>query len=122
MALGRSILDRPILKTERVFISEWDGEVIVRQLTGAEVKELQPSALQSVDINSREVRNADAMNKFRYQLVAKSWIDEDGQRVIGDNELSLLDNQAFSAIERIANAAAKLNNLMGFDSEIAVKN
>jgi hypothetical protein len=122
MALGRSILDRPILKTERVFIPEWDGEIIIRQLTGAEVKALQPLALQSVDIGSKEIRNADAMNKFRYQLVARSWIDEDGQRVIGDNELSLLDNQAFSVIERIANAAAKLNNLMGFDSEIEQKN
>ena len=123
MTLGRAILQHRILKTERVFIPEWEGEIIVRQLSSAEVKALQPLALQSVDIEKKQVLNADALNKFRYQLIAQCWIDEEGQRVIGDNETDLLDNQAFSAIERIADAAARLNNLLGFDNlETTVKN
>lgn len=106
------ILKAQDLPTERVFVSEWNGEVIVRGLTAAERDAFEQSIVETRGKNTRmNLRN------IRAKLVAMTVVDEQGNRIFSDEDAELLGKKSAAALDRIFSVAQRLSGLRPEDVE-----
>src|SRR5690554_443064 len=106
------ILNAQDLPTERVAVPEWDGEVIVRGLTGAERDAFEQSIVETRGKNTRmNLRN------IRAKLVALTVVDEDGNRIFSDEDAEALGKKSAAALDRIFAVAQRLSGLRPEDVE-----
>lgn len=93
------------LKTIDVEVPEWGGTVRLRALTGSERDRLEASIL------NKEGNGADRakLATFRARLCAMTMVDESGQRLFGEAEVSALGQKSAAALSRVADAAQKLS-------------
>lgn len=94
------------LPTETVEVPEWGGSVIVRGLTAAERDDYELSSVQQRG-KDRVVNLAN----LRARLVARSVVNEAGQRLFSDEDAELLGRKSGRAIERIFPTAQRLSGL-----------
>lgn len=99
-----AILANKTLKTQTVEVPEWNGEVIIRELTAAKAMELGANVKKD---------DRDAMVSW----VVASTVDDAGNLLFTDEDKALLGEMSAAAILRIGNAAVKLS---GFGDEEAV--
>lgn len=100
------ILGAQDLTFEDVAVPEWGGEVRVRMLTGSERDAFEASTIirrgKRVDLN---------MTNVRARLVALTVVDEAGGRVFSDADVAELAKKSSAALNRVFEAARKLNGL-----------
>ncbi|ACC76152.1 hypothetical protein PPMP20_18995 [Paraburkholderia phymatum] len=101
------ILGANDLESQTVDVPEWGGSVIVRAMTGAQRDAYDAALLRRNDEGKLEV---DTLN-MRAKLVLWTVVDEAGALLFTPDELDALAAKSAGAIERIADAAARLNGL-----------
>lgn len=120
--LGKAIFETIKLRRREMEVPEWNGTVLLQELTPQQVEEVQASARAAVDIKRREAKDDRAMTSFQLLLVAKGWINEDGSRVLQDGDIDLLRNQSYAVLARMALELSELSGLTETAPEQAKKN
>jgi hypothetical protein len=107
MTLTRDqILAAPDLKTEIVAVPEWGGEVIVRMMTAAERDDFE-SKLFIGEGDKRRVNQAN----FRARLCSICLVDDSGDRLFKVEDVDALGRKSAAALERVFEAAQRLNGM-----------
>jgi hypothetical protein len=104
--------------TETVEVPEWDGAVIIKMMSGADRDRFENSMVV-VGPDGKRIAN---MTNMKSKLVAMCAVDEKGNLLFGADEVDHLAAKSSAAIERLYEAAQKLNALEPKDAETAVKN
>ncbi len=117
MTLTRDdILSAEDLKSERVQVPEWGGEVIVRELTGTERDEYE-SSLVTIKGTKTEVNS----RNMRAKLVALSLVDDGGNRLFTHEDIKALGLKSASALDRVVDVAKRISRIAEDDLEEAGK-
>ena len=115
--LGKeAILTADDIRTKRVPIPEWGGDVMVRGLTGTE----RDAWEASLTVQRGKTRVANMAN-FRARLAVLCVVDETGQRVFHDGDIDALAGKSGSALDKIYETAAKLSGISDDDVEELTK-
>jgi hypothetical protein len=125
MPLNRDqILKAEDLDTEWVPVPEWAGEVLVKALTGRERDAYENSCMAErpvLDATGKPVKGQTQMvrnlGNVRAKLVARSIVDDDGNRLFGDTDVSALGEKSAAALDRVFEVAARLSRLNDEDIE-----
>lgn len=111
------ILARDDRRYEVVEVPEWGGSVRIRTLSARERDEFEESILrrrgQAVEV---------VMRGMRVRLAALCMVDEQGNRLFSDDEVEVLADRSAAAIERVFEAAARLNRILPEDLQAALGN
>lgn len=107
-----AILGADDLITEDCEVPEWGGTVRVRMMTGAERDAFEESLSRT---KGKSVR-ANLAN-LRARLVARTVVGEDGKRLFTDAEAGVLGQKSAAALDRVFDAARKLNGMTEKDVE-----
>jgi hypothetical protein len=109
---GEQILAINDIKTQELFIPDWDSWVRVRTMSGAEYDRYQKSIL----IGKGKNRDVNLMNA-RAKLVALTVVDENGQRLFTDSQITALGQKSSAAIGLIFDLATDLAGITEEDVE-----
>lgn len=107
-----AILQAQDLPTERVVVPEWNGEVLVRALTGAERDTFEQSIVEQRGKSTRM-----NLQNLRAKLVALTVVDEEGKRLFSDEDAKLLGQKSAAALNRVFEVAQRLSGLTPEDVE-----
>ena len=119
--LREIILGTQDITQEKVHISEWNVDVFVKGLTGAQ----RDSYEQSLFIVSEHGKKVDVkMNRanLRAKLLVKTICDEDGNRIFADSDVEALGGKSASALDKLFEVAQRLSGLSDKDVEELEKN
>jgi hypothetical protein len=106
MFLDRNaLLEAMKLKTETVAID--DGEVILSEIGAKDLMDLYTRK------DLQDEKGGIVMSKFVPALVAKSVIDENGNRLFTDEDAELLEKAGAARFSNLAQTARRLNGLAG---------
>lgn len=108
MKLSEQILSARDLQEEQVHIPEWDVDLIIRELTGAQRDRLES---ESVRIDGKGNVTAVRSDNLRAKIVILSTYDGDGNRVFEDSDLDSLLTKSASVLDRIADVAMRLSGM-----------
>jgi ribosomal protein S21 len=101
------ILAAADLPEEVVDVPEWGGKVLIRGMTGAERDAFEESVMVTRG-NNRELN----LRNFRAKLVARSIVDPvTKERMFSDNEIAELGKKSARALQRVFEAALRLNGM-----------
>ncbi len=101
------ILAAADLPEEVVDVPEWGGKVLIRGMTGAERDAFEESVMVTRG-NNRELN----LRNFRAKLVALSIVDPvTKERMFSDNEVAELGKKSARALQRVFEAALRLNGM-----------
>lgn len=106
------ILAKDDLKTEDVFVPEWDAWVKVRTLNASERDHFEASTVQR---NGKRVTTN--LEHIRARLCLLCMVDENGERIFSEEDTLPLGGKSASALDRIFTVAQKLNGLRDADVE-----
>lgn len=113
-ALSReAILAADDLKVETVAVSEWGGDVIVRELTAAQRQALFDAMHGKPDTERSSI--------FRRMVLSAALVDDAGARLFDEASIDTLFAKSGQVIDRIAEVAVRLSGL-GKDAEGDAKN
>lgn len=118
--LGKATLGKGLLKQEPLTVEAWGGSILIRELTGAEVERVRVIAATAV--KNGIVADNSALGTFGRALIAAGWINEDGSRVLTDEEADLLADESNQVLELISGAISKLSGLTKAAADDAEKN
>jgi len=104
------ILGAVDLQKESVDVPEWQGEVYVRGLTGAERDQFENSI-----ISMRGKDQKINLSNIRAKLASLSICDEDGNRLFTDADVQVLSQKSAAALQRIFAVAQRLSGLAAED-------
>lgn len=111
------ILAAQDIRFDTVAVPEWGGEVRLRSMTGADRDEYEQWLIaQRGPDEKTNIRN------LRARLVSLSIVDEAGSRLFSDSDIDALGARSAAALDRVAEAAARLNALSQKDVEALAKN
>lgn len=119
MSLDReSIIKRRPLKTEKIHVDEWGGDVYVREMTGAERDWLDARMYDkaSQDISLLNVPN------YRAAIASLVLCDESGKRLFTEHDIPLLSGCSASSLEIVMKAGVRVNGMLAEAVEEAEKN
>lgn len=97
------------IKVEDVPVPEWGGDVRLRGLTSRERTTIEATLVASKG-ESIQVR-VQALTTLRERTVAAALIDENGNRVFGDKELSNLAKKSGAVIQRLYHKVQELSGM-----------
>lgn len=109
------ILAASDLRTERVAVPEWAGEVRIRTMTGAQRE-------QFLDHVAPDAEGKRAYKQFNAALVCLCAVDEAGRPLFDLADAPALAEKHWRALEQVAEACLALNALRADDLEDAKKN
>lgn len=104
------ILAKDDLKTEDVFVPEWDAWVKVRSLNASERDHFEASTVQR---NGKRVTTN--LENIRARLCLLCMVDEEGNRLFDEGDTFPLGGKSASALDRIFTVAQRLNGLRDED-------
>lgn len=113
----KAILAAPDIKTEEVFVPEWDGSVMVRGMTGSQRDEFEASIVEM-----RGTVQTMHLEGIRAKLCSLTIVDEDGRRMFDSDEVDELGAKSAQALQRIFEVAQRLSGLTPDDVEHLAKN
>lgn len=117
--IGRDILSRRTLKTERVDVPEWDGEIILRSLSAAQATQLTALS-RSQSVSPTDPKNGLYLAAW---VLTQSWIDEEGARVATEADIdTLLEGNTTDLINRLGTKAMQISGLTPDAVASAAKN
>ena len=102
---------------EDVSVPEWGGAVRVKSLTGSERDGLEASMIEGKGKNA----NVNLAN-LRAKLVARSIVDESGDRIFEDADIAALGRKSASALNRVYEVAQRLSGITQEDVDELTKN
>lgn len=105
--------DRPVVD---VAVPEWGGTVRLQSMTGEQRDLFDQAFADSTDSRDGKVRN------FRALLVACSAVDADGKLVFAIDDVQLLARKSGAALDRVFDAAMRLNKMSKQDQREIVGN
>lgn len=100
-------------KIERVAVPEWGGDVCVRVMSGAERDSFESQML---------ARKGGADVSIRAPLAAVTLCDEAGRRLFTPADVEALGEKSGTALDRVFNAAIRINAMGKADVEALEKN
>ncbi len=107
MILNREqILAANDVKTKVVEVPEWGGSVIVRGLTSLE----RDKALARI-MNDNNQIDLNRLGELRVMIAAMAIIDEQGNALFTEKDVTALGQKSWSAIERISDAVLEISGL-----------
>lgn len=112
-------------KLERVEVDLGNNQSVwVRQMTGRERDQFEQSLIKEIKDKKGNVTGYDrALGDFRAKLAVSTVCDAEGSLVFLADDYSLLSqNMSAFKLEKIVNAAQKLNAISEEDKEALVKN
>lgn len=112
------ILEASDLKSVSIEVPEWGGSVLVRTMTGADRDAFEASM---VIVNPDGTRIPD-MRNLRAKLVALTMVDEANNRLFDVSDIPRLAMKSSAALERVFEAAQRINGLGLKAEEEALKN
>lgn len=112
------ILESNDLKTQSVEVPEWGGSVNIRTMTGSD-RDAFEQTLVKVDGNGN--RKTDLTN-MRAKLVAMTVVDDNGNRLFGEDDIAVLGRKSATALAKVFEAAQALNGMGDAAEDTAVKN
>ena len=101
-----AILALADIATEEVFVPEWQSWVRVRGMTGAE-----RDAFEAESLGASGADREASLRSFRARLVARTVVDERGNRLFGDADVEALGQKGAAALDRICEVACRLSGL-----------
>ncbi len=110
------ILQAQDIARETVSVPEWGGSVLVRGLTGQE-RDAYEATIMRLNGTNAQMNLVNA----RAKLVARSVIDENGERLFGDEDVALLSKKSAAALERVFGVAQRLSGLTSSDLDELAK-
>jgi hypothetical protein len=110
------ILARNGLRREVVAVPEWGGEVIVQEFSAAQRDLFEAAVIEQGKGKKKTLAN------FRAKLAAASIVDEQGDLVFEVEDVELLGRQSARALQRVAEAAIRINALSTDEVEELAKN
>jgi hypothetical protein len=111
------ILAQDDLKTEDLFVPEWDAWVKVRTLNASERDWFEASTVQR---NGKKVTTN--LQNIRARLCLLCLVGEDGKRLFEQEDEFPLGGKSAAALDRIFTVAQRLNGLRDEDVDELVKN
>lgn len=111
------ILEANDIPQEEVDVPEWGGTVLVRGLTGEERDDFEGEVVQ---MRGKETRMN--LKNFRAKLVARTIVNEEGERIFSDSDVKALGKKSGLALQRVFEIAQRLSGLSDQDVEELVKN
>lgn len=116
----------PALRRKSVAVPEWDGDVILRELTGAERLELTAGVLDLYQVlgeggvpkTGDDVRRA---IEFAARVVQMAWIGEAGQQVVGPEQFDMLLGVPWDILMTLAGEALTLSRMTPGDIDTLKK-
>lgn len=113
MPLSRDdILGKLKLAVEEVQVPEWGGSVFVREMSGEERDAWEAIAFAE----------GNKAANVRATLAATCICDADGKRLLSDADVSALGKTSAAALDRVFDAALRINRLRKKDYEDSAKN
>ena len=118
-ALSRlAILEAEDIKTERVYVEEWGGYVLVRGMSAA--------ARDSYEVEVAELKKqgsaAAGRENYRSRLVVRCVVDEEGKRVFSNADAELLGRRSARAVNLVFGVGSRLSGMGRGSVEEAEKN
>lgn len=111
------ILNAPDIKTEKVEVPEWGGEVLVRALSGAERDRFEASIISAHGKKTRrDLRN------IRAKLVALCVVDEQGRKLFSEADIEALGKKNAAALDRVFSVAQRLSAVSEDDVDEMIEN
>ena len=92
------------LKSEKVFIPDWECEVNVRQLSGKQYIDVSNDCLVGTQVDRK---------KFLNYAIISSVYDENGEQVFSNTDLDTVLNMSADSYSALVMAITRLNNLDG---------
>jgi hypothetical protein len=118
----KKLLTKQVLKIEKVDL-ENDDYVYVRQMTGRERDNYEQSLRRKIEGKNGVADYELALENFRAKLAVNTICDEKGNLILHLSDYEVLsDNMSAFTLEKIINAAQRLNNITEEDKEGLVKN
>lgn len=109
MLSKQDILAKSCAKTQTIAVPEWGGEVNIRTITAAERDKF-------------ELQCSESFVNVRARLCSLAICDESGKRLFDDTDVAALGEKDAAPINRIFEAARKLNGFTDEDIEELEKN
>ena len=111
------ILAQDDLKTEELFVPEWDAWVKVRTLNASERDHFEAGSQTG---SGRKMRLN--LENIRARLCLLCLVDEEGNRLFDDGDVFPLGGKSASALDRIFDVARRLNKMTDADIDELAKN
>lgn len=120
MATKEEIRSRVLASEDRVTkvinVPAWGGDITIRELSMAD----RAAAYNAMDSGEDDKRPmADRASAFSAELVVRSVVDEDGNRVFGAADIAALAGKANRTLDHVVAAIRALNGLGQSDKETA---
>jgi hypothetical protein len=114
MSLSQQILDCDDSTIEPIDLPEWGVTAFIRTMTGIERDSWDVYATKELAKNTKV--------NIRGKIVCICLCDEDGKRLFGDGQAEALSKKNAKALNRVYDAALKLNKMRDEDIEDLEKN
>lgn len=95
------------LPVAKVDVPEWGGTAYVRSMTARERDDFETSNMKL----GKDGKPVPQLANYRGRLAARVLCDEKGHRLFTDDDASQLGDMAASALDRVIDAAKKLNGM-----------
>lgn len=113
MSLRDQILQADDLERQEVEVPEWGVSVWVRGLTSAERDDYESELLEITEDGDKVLHRENA----RAKLLVRAVVDEDGNRVFGDEDVEALGEKSGRATDRLFDVAQELSGVTEEDVE-----
>jgi hypothetical protein len=118
MALSRDgILGAVDVQVEKVFVPEWNDDVLVRGLTGEERDAYEGSRRQIRDAGKPTQELVLIQDNARAALLVKCLVDENGERLFTDRDAPALGQKNGKALDRLYDVATRLSGMSDEEAE-----
>jgi len=114
MDIRSTILQVEDLPSEKVEVPEWGVTVWVRSMSGRD-RDMFES--QMADLSGK----GKTMDNFRARMTVFCTIDEKGKRIFKDGDIAALGDKSGQALDRIFEAASRLNKMTEESIEVEKK-
>lgn len=116
MAILEEVLALDDRKVEEVPVAEWGGTVVrLMEMSAADRDDWELDRFNIVKSGAR-VRNV------RAGLVARCWVDKNGERVVPDDRISELGKKSAKVLDRLFDVCQRLNALTAGEVKEVEKN
>lgn len=101
-------------KTEVVNVPEWGGEVTVTTMSGTARDKLEASVIGK--------NGGSNLTNARAKFISASVIDESGDLMFSEKDIAKLGAKSVAALDRVFEAAQRINRITDADMEDLAKN
>ena len=119
LATKEMILGITDLKSQDVFVEEWNATVRVREMTGTE-RGIFEASVSKVTTQGGSTNVEFDAHQLRVRLCALCMVDDNGQRLFSDHEVEKLGAKSARALQTIFDVASKLSGISDDSEEEAL--